>query len=80
MIQTDAVQFHCEFFSSALGLTVEPQKQNSNRASNSVYAPEVTSLRSRHKGNAVQSMGLWAGCFLSESNVSDVDFDRDFPS
>ncbi|KAJ9630344.1 hypothetical protein H2204_008409 [Knufia peltigerae] len=29
-----------------------------------VYAPEVTSLRSRHKGNAVQSMGLWAGCFL----------------
>ncbi|RVX66407.1 hypothetical protein B0A52_09637 [Exophiala mesophila] len=29
-----------------------------------VFAPEVNSLRSRHKGNAVQSMGLWAGCFL----------------
>ncbi|KIX94640.1 uncharacterized protein Z520_09686 [Fonsecaea multimorphosa CBS 102226] len=29
-----------------------------------VYAPEVNSLRSRHRGNAVQTMGLWGGGFL----------------
>lgn len=30
----------------------------------SIYAPEVNSLRARHKGGAVQSMALWGGCFL----------------
>ncbi len=29
-----------------------------------MYAPEVNSLRARHKGGAVQSMALWGGCFL----------------
>ncbi|KAJ9610189.1 hypothetical protein H2200_004966 [Cladophialophora chaetospira] len=30
-----------------------------------VYAPEINSLRSRHRGNAVQTMGLWGGGFLT---------------
>lgn len=29
-------------------------------------APELNSLRARHKGHAVQTMGLWGGGFLSK--------------